>query len=84
MAEDAGISLVTVHGRSRACKFKGNVHYDRIAEVVEAVQIPVVANGDISSESEALCVLEQTGAAAVMVAALPRVAPGCPARSIFS
>ena len=83
MAEDAGISLVTVHGRSRACKFKGNVHYDRIAEVVEAVQIPVVANGDISSEGEALCVLEQTGAAAVMVGRAAQGRPWLPGQIDF-
>lgn len=75
MAEEAGLSLVTVHGRSRACKFAGTVHYDRIAAVVEAVSLPVVANGDISSEHQAKKVLEQTGAAAVMVG---RAAQGRP------
>ena len=78
MAEDAGISLVTVHGRSRACKFGGLVHYDRIAEVVDAVSIPVIANGDICSESQAQSVLQQTGAAAVMIGRAAQDRPWLP------
>lgn len=75
MAEGEGLQLVTVHGRSRACKFEGAVHYDRIAEVVASVSIPVVANGDICDEEQAQQVLQQTDAAAVMVG---RAAQGRP------
>lgn len=75
IAESEGIQLLTVHGRSRACKFAGSVHYDKIAEVVDRVAIPVVANGDICSELDAEQVLAQTNAAAVMIG---RAAQGQP------
>ena len=67
IAEQAGVQLVTVHGRSRACKFAGLVDYDAIAEVVHSVKIPVIANGDIDSASKADAVISHTGAAAVMI-----------------
>ena len=67
IAESAGVSLLTVHGRTRACKFAGDVDYQAIAGVVDAVSIPVVANGDIDSAQKARAVLDQTGAAAVML-----------------
>ena len=75
MAEQSGFSLVSVHGRSRACKFAGTVHYDRIRDVVQSVSIPVIANGDIQSADEADRVLQQTGAAGVMIG---RAAQGRP------
>ena len=50
IAEDAGISLLTVHGRTRACRFTGAVDYDAIGRVKASVSIPVIANGDIDSE----------------------------------
>lgn len=80
IAEDAGLSLVTVHGRSRACKFAGAVHYDRIAEVVNRVKIPVIANGDIQSAESAQCVLRETGAAGVMVGRAAQGKPWLPAQ----
>ena len=61
IAEEAGISLLTVHGRTRACRFQGTVDYDAIARVVDAVSLPVVANGDITSVDKAREVLERTG-----------------------
>jgi len=67
IAESSGVTLLTVHGRTRACKFGGQVDYEGIAEVVDTVRIPVVANGDIDSASKAKAVLAQTGAAAVML-----------------
>lgn len=75
IAEAEGIQVLTVHGRSRACKFVGSVHYDRIAEVVDTVSMPVIANGDICTEEDAKRVLAQTGASAVMVG---RAAQGRP------
>ncbi|MBV1878648.1 MAG: tRNA dihydrouridine synthase DusB [Pseudomonadales bacterium] len=67
IAEQEGVQLLTVHGRTRACKFQGEVDYEAIRQVVEAVNIPVVANGDIDTEIKAQQVLQRTGAAALMV-----------------
>ncbi len=75
IAQDAGIAALAVHGRTRACAFKGEVEYDTIAEIVEAVNIPVFANGDIRSPEKAKAVLEYTGANAVMIG---RAAQGNP------
>ncbi|HIG40096.1 MAG TPA: tRNA dihydrouridine synthase DusB [Gammaproteobacteria bacterium] len=75
MAESTGVQLLTVHGRSRACRFTGQVDYEAIGEIVQSVSIPVIANGDIDSETKAADVLSQTGAAAVMVG---RAAQGRP------
>ena len=80
IAEDAGLSLVTVHGRSRACKFAGSVHYDQIAEVVNQVNIPVIANGDIDSAASAQKVLSDTGAAGVMIGRAAQGKPWLPAQ----
>jgi len=67
IAEEAGIAALAVHGRTRACRFVGEVEYDTIAAVAEAISIPVMANGDITSPEKAVAVLEHTGAAAVMI-----------------
>ncbi len=75
MAEDIGLDMITVHGRTRADKFNGQAEYDTIAEVVNAVSIPVVANGDIDSPQKAKQVLDHTQANAVMVG---RAAQGNP------
>ena len=65
--EGAGAALLTVHGRTRADKFTGTVDYQTIAEVVKAVSIPVVANGDIATAQKAVAILKETGAAGVMM-----------------
>jgi len=75
IAEDAGISALAVHGRTRACAFKGEVEYDTIAEIVTATQFPVFANGDIDSPVSAAAVMSHTKAAGVMVG---RAAQGRP------
>ncbi len=75
IAEDAGIQALAVHGRTRACAFKGDVEYDTIANIVNAIDIPVFANGDINSPEKAKSVLEYTGASAVMIG---RAAQGNP------
>jgi tRNA-dihydrouridine synthase B len=67
IAEQAGIAALAVHGRTRACRFVGEVEYDTIAEIVDAVSMPVIANGDITGPQKAVAVLEHTGAAAVMI-----------------
>lgn len=67
IAEDAGIQALSVHGRTRACKFVGEVEYDTIAKIKQRVSIPVIANGDINSLTIARKVLAHTGADALMV-----------------
>lgn len=75
IAEDAGIHALALHGRTRADAFLGKAEYDTIAAVVDAVKIPVFANGDIDSPQKAKEVLDHTGAAAVMIG---RAAQGRP------
>jgi tRNA-dihydrouridine synthase B len=75
IARDAGVSMLSVHGRTRACGYRGETDYDGIARVVEAVDIPVLANGDISSPEQAFAVLNRTGAAGIMIG---RAAQGRP------
>ena len=67
LCEDSGADFIAVHGRTRAGRYKAAVDYDAIKEIVEAVKIPVLANGDITSPQKAKWVLEHTGAAGVMV-----------------
>lgn len=66
-AESAGVSMITVHGRTRAQFYKGEANWSAIGSVVEAVTIPVVANGDVRSLATARNALKQSGAAAVMI-----------------
>lgn len=67
IVEDSGADFIAVHGRTRAGKFKAAVDYDAIKEIKEAVNIPVIANGDIDSYEKAKWVLEHTGADGVMI-----------------
>ncbi len=67
IAESAGIQAIAVHGRTRACAFKGPVEYRTIKEIKAAVSIPVIANGDITDPAQAVAVLKDTGADAVMI-----------------
>jgi tRNA-dihydrouridine synthase B len=73
--EDVGIQMLTVHGRTREQGYKGFAEYDTIAAVKQAVKLPVVANGDITSPEKARDVLAYTGADAIMVG---RAAQGRP------
>jgi len=74
-AEQAGVAMVTVHGRTREQGYKGHAEYDTISAVKAALQIPVVANGDIDSPEKAREVLAATGADAIMIG---RAAQGRP------
>jgi tRNA-dihydrouridine synthase B len=74
-AQNAGIAMVTVHGRTREQGYGGDAEYDTIAAVKAALSIPVVANGDIDSPQKARAVLEATKADAVMIG---RAAQGRP------
>lgn len=73
--EQAGVQMLTVHGRTREQGYKGQAEYSTIAEVKAAVRIPVVANGDIDSPYKARAVLAATGADAIMIG---RAAQGRP------
>lgn len=75
IAEDAGIAMLTLHGRTRADGYTGDAEYDTIAAVKQSVLIPVVANGDITTPEKAKYVLDYTGADAIMVG---RAAQGRP------
>ncbi|HHM04562.1 MAG TPA: tRNA dihydrouridine synthase DusB [Gammaproteobacteria bacterium] len=67
IAEDAGIQALAVHGRTRACAYRGDAEYDTIAAIKEAVSIPVLANGDIDSPAKAREILDYTKADGVMI-----------------
>lgn len=75
MAQQSGIAMLTLHGRTRADGYSGEAEYDTIAAVKAAVSIPVVANGDITTPEKAKQVLAITGADAVMIG---RAAQGRP------
>jgi tRNA-dihydrouridine synthase B len=74
-AEQAGISALAIHGRTRACGFSGNAEYDTIAAVKAHVGLLVIANGDICTPEKVKAVLDYTGADAVMIG---RAAQGRP------
>jgi tRNA-dihydrouridine synthase B len=73
--EDAGVQMLTVHGRTREQGYSGHAEYDTVAAVKAAVRVPVVANGDIASPQKAREVLALTQADAVMIG---RAAQGRP------
>ena len=75
IAEDSGIAMIAIHGRTRADAYMGEAEYDTIAEVKAALRIPVLANGDIDSPDKARTVLDRTGADGVMIG---RAAQGRP------
>lgn len=67
LAQDCGIQALALHGRTKTCMYKGEAEYDSIRAVKQAVDIPVIANGDIDSPQKAKAVLEYTGADALMI-----------------
>lgn len=75
MAEDIGVQALAMHGRTRACLYKGDAEYDTIAAVKQAIKIPLIANGDITTPEKAKYVLDYTQADAVMIG---RAAQGRP------
>ncbi|GAB2895223.1 tRNA dihydrouridine synthase DusB [Uliginosibacterium flavum] len=75
IAEESGIQLIAIHGRTRADLYMGAAEYDTIATVKSQRGIPVIANGDIDSPQKAKYVLDYTGADGVMIG---RAAQGRP------
>ncbi len=75
IAVESGIQALAIHGRTRACAYKGEAEYDTIRAVKESISIPVIANGDITTPEKARQVLDLTGADAVMIG---RAAQGRP------
>lgn len=67
LAEASGIQALAVHGRTRACRYSGEAEYETIAQIKQAVSIPVIANGDIDSIEKSLEVLSVTSADALMI-----------------
>ena len=75
IAEAAGVQALSIHGRTRACGYKGDAEYETIAAIKSAISIPVIANGDITTPEKAKYVLEYTGADGIMIG---RAAQGRP------
>ena len=75
LAEQSGIQALAIHGRTRACAYQGHAEYDTIAAVKATINIPVIANGDITTPEKAKQVLDYTKADAIMIG---RAAQGRP------
>ena len=75
MAQESGIQMLTVHGRTRACGYKGVAEHETVRAIKSTINIPVVANGDIDSPQTAAAVLRHTGVDGLMIG---RAAQGNP------
>ena len=75
IAEDCGIQALAIHGRTRACGYKGDAEYATIKRIKSIVSIPVIANGDITDAQKALQVLNQSSADALMIGRSARGQP---------
>jgi len=75
IAEQNGIQALAVHGRTRACRYKGAAEYETIARIKAAVSIPVIANGDITTPEKSLEVLRLSEADALMIGRATRGRP---------
>jgi tRNA-dihydrouridine synthase B len=77
-AEDAGVKMITVHGRTRCQFYKGEADWSAVRAVRNATSVPLVVNGDITSHEAALEALAQSGADAVMIGRGAQGAPWLP------
>ena len=75
MCEDSGADMITVHGRTRDKMYAGEVNFAQIAAAKRAVKIPVIANGGVFCEADAVRLMQETGADGVMVARGAMYAP---------
>lgn len=75
IAEQAGIQALAIHGRTRACHYKGEAEFDTIRLVKQSVSLPIIANGDITTPEKAESVLNSTGCDGIMIG---RAAQGRP------
>ena len=82
IAEDCGIQMITVHGRTRCQMYRGHADWRFIAEVKQAVDLPVIANGDIKTLDDVAEALEQSGADGVMIGRGSYGRPWFPAQAI--
>jgi len=83
IAEEAGIKMITVHGRTRCQMYNGHADWAFIREVKNAVSIPVVANGDLNSLDDVTTCLEQSGADGVMIGRGSYGRPWFPAQAAY-
>ena len=67
LLEEAGVKAITVHGRTRQQYYSGKANWNNIKKVKQAVTIPVIGNGDIKNEQDALKMFEQTGVDGIMI-----------------
>jgi len=67
IAEQSGIQALAIHGRTRACRYRGHAEYETIARIKDAISIPVIANGDITTPEKSLEVLRLTNADGLMI-----------------
>ncbi len=66
-AQDVGVQMVTVHGRTRTQKYNGTANWQAVSDVKDVIDIPVIVNGDINTPHDAIQALEQSGADGVMI-----------------
>lgn len=78
-AEDAGVQMITVHGRTRCQFYKGQANWSAVRNVREAIKLPLVVNGDITDRTKADDALKKSGADAVMIGRGAYGAPWLPA-----